>query len=271
MRCPRTCSTRCPPLRVVPWYPPPLRVVLSYVVPFVYGVFLRGALVRAPSPHTHILAPRPYHQQYYTRMLVGFWEGGSAPALDLLAEFMLPKDRGLVMNAANVAFGLGALFVIVLAQFTIPYYGWRVYLAVCALPMLIALVAMCWLVESPRWLVQMGNEEGAMRALRTIAKRNDVAMPCEKLIIPRYAGIEQEEVKNKAPLARYYIYMMRSWRSIKGIFSQKLLKRYMCEMSFLNPRPRGAFNLIGRRQPTNDPPLTSTLPPRPPRPTVDPS
>ena len=62
-----------------------------------------------------------------------------------------------------------------------------------------------------------------MRALRTIAKRNDVAMPCEKLIIPRYAGIEQEEVKNKAPLARYYIYMMRSWRSIKGIFSQKLL------------------------------------------------
>ena len=112
-----------------------------------------------------------------------------------------------------------------LAQYTIPYYGWRVYVALCALPMLIALVAMCWLVESPRWQVEMGNEQAELRALRTIAKRNDVAMPCERLIMPPNAGAEQEELKSKGPLARYYIYAMRSWRSIKGVFSQKLLKR----------------------------------------------
>ena len=101
---------------------------------------------------------------------------------------------------------------------------WQVYVAACALPMLVALFAITYCVESPRWLLETGNHDGAMAALRVVAKRNEATMPCERLKQAASAG-GTDELANKGPMARWYIYMKWSWRSIKGVFSRKLWKR----------------------------------------------
>ena len=64
-----------------------------------------------------------YEMLYWTRFIVGFWEGSASVAYDLLAEFMQAKDRGFIMNFVNIAFGVGAAGTVALAWWLIPTYG----------------------------------------------------------------------------------------------------------------------------------------------------
>ena len=72
------------------------------------------------------------------------------------------------MNFLNVAWGVGSVVVCVMALYIIPDYGWKTFVAACAMPLVIALIGLLWLVESPRWLLVTGNVEGAMKGNLTV-------------------------------------------------------------------------------------------------------
>lgn len=173
-------------------------------------------------------AATSYDFLYWTRFAVGFFEGGATIAIDMLAEFLPARDRGFILNFTNLGWGIGSVFICLGAEFCIrtwgPTRGWHYVILFAAFPMGVALFAMMWLVESPRYLLVQGKDDAAMRALRTMAKRNDVPMPCDRLITPE--GVEPDtELENKAGTTRWYIYMKRFWRSCKALLSRKLWKR----------------------------------------------
>ena len=63
-----------------------------------------------------------------------------------------------------------------------------------------------------------------MEAIRTIAKRNDVPVPCQRLKIASYDSID-DELLNKTVLQKYFIYQRRFLRGYSSLFSRKMWKR----------------------------------------------
>merc|ERR1711998_370503 len=102
--------------------------------------------------------------------------------------------------------------------------GFRALIVFAVVPMLAAVVALLFMVESPRFLLMTGRPDQAMNSLRTIAKRNKVSMPCERLLVPE-GVVSDAELANRGPIGRYWIYLKRYWRSLKNILSRKLWKR----------------------------------------------
>ena len=146
----------------------------------------------------------------------------------MLAEILPSKDRGFILNFTNTAWGVGSVFICLGAKWTLTTWGsasgWRYLVLFAVTPMAVSIFTLLWLVESPRFLLINGKPDAAMRSLRTMAKRNDVPMPCDSLIVP--PGVERDtEIENKAGAARWYIYFKRFWRSCKALLSKKLWKR----------------------------------------------
>ena len=98
----------------------------------------------------------------------------------MLAEFLPAKDRGFILNFTNVGWGVGSVFICVCAKILFTNMpgttAWHYLILLAAAPMGLALFLMMWMVESPLYLVTQGKPDAAMRALRTMAKRNEVCV-----------------------------------------------------------------------------------------------
>ncbi len=111
------------------------------------------------------------------RFFAGFGIGGALPvSTTLVAEFTPARLRPLAVTATIVCVPLGGLFAGVFAACILPNYGWRTLFFVGgAIPLLLCLVLLFALPESPRFLARIAERWNELSAL--LAKIQRPASP----------------------------------------------------------------------------------------------
>ena len=118
------------------------------------GPFAAGAAVEAFAPNVTILVAG--------RLVVGFGVGVAAVAAPLYAAELAPAEhRGRFVSAYQLAITIGIFLAYLIDQALASDREWRIMLGVSAVPALLLLVAILPAVESPRWLVRMGQRDRA--------------------------------------------------------------------------------------------------------------
>lgn len=144
----------------------------------------------------------------------------SQPAL--ATELSPPRERGLIVSVANGCWTVGTILnaIWALVIFGILGWSWRVYLVVSALPGVISLVLIMFLVpDSPRYNALYGDCEGAARC----ANRTALAMGY------RGAPLGADEVATTYGRTCCRAYgqsastsLRRGWESIQTIYKKDL-------------------------------------------------
>ncbi|KAL7980183.1 hypothetical protein Chor_001451 [Crotalus horridus] len=114
-------------------------------------------------------------QQYgfflFCRLISGFGIGGSLPIVfAYFSEFLAREKRGEHLSWLCMFWMIGGLYASVMAWSIIPHYGWgfsmgthyhfhswRVFVVVCSLPCIASLVALKFMPESPRFLLEVAQ------------------------------------------------------------------------------------------------------------------
>ncbi|XP_050313387.1 synaptic vesicle glycoprotein 2B isoform X1 [Anthonomus grandis grandis] len=114
------------------------------------------------------------------RFLNGAALGGSGPVIwPYFAEFQPKSKRGSMLSFMAAFWTLGNLFVAGLAWLIIPakigvttpyfvYNSWRIFLIVMALPSFVVAILLCFLPESPKFLLTRGKSEEAIEIFKHI-------------------------------------------------------------------------------------------------------
>ncbi|KAJ8923859.1 hypothetical protein NQ315_010441 [Exocentrus adspersus] len=115
------------------------------------------------------------------RFLNGAALGGSGPVIwSYFAEFQPKSKRGSMLSFMAAFWTLGNLFVAGLAWLIIGgqikgfetsdfvYNSWRIFLLICAVPSFIVAALLCFLPESPKFLLSQGRSEEAIAIFRYI-------------------------------------------------------------------------------------------------------
>eukprot|EP00494_Astrolonche_serrata_P032027 UN32296 len=114
--------------------------------------------------------------------MVGFAAGGSSASYTLFAEFAPTEHRGNALLIEQGFWSFGALFGVVAAWIFIPTSGWRLYVAMCSVPLWIILCMYKYVPESPRYLIGQGRLLEAEELIREIASTNEKELPPGNLI-----------------------------------------------------------------------------------------
>ncbi|XP_039787397.1 monosaccharide-sensing protein 2-like, partial [Panicum virgatum] len=132
--------------------------------------FLAGLLMLW-SPNVHVLL--------LSRLVDGFAIGLAVTLVPVyISETAPPEIRGL-LNTLPQFTGSGGMFLsycVVFAMTLAPQPDWRLMLgALSLLSLLYLLLTICYLPESPRWLVSKGRMKEARAVLQMLRGRDDVA------------------------------------------------------------------------------------------------
>lgn len=136
------------------------------------------------------------------RLIVGIGVGAVTIPFDLLSECTPQETRGRDLVLIEFFWAAGELFVLLLAYlflgvegtYSTNPNGWRIFVAIAAVPILLStLLGYLWVPESPRWLLARGHHDRALEILRNAAETNgkdpdEVFPPGTKL----HEGKEQE-------------------------------------------------------------------------------
>ncbi|XP_068191161.1 synaptic vesicle glycoprotein 2C-like [Antennarius striatus] len=120
------------------------------------------------------------------RMVSGFGIGGAVPIVfSYFAEVLAREKRGEHLSWLCMFWMIGGIYASAMAWAIIPHYGWsfsmgsayqfhswRVFVVVCALPCVSAVVALTFMPESPRFYLQMGKHDEAWMVLKHIHDTN---------------------------------------------------------------------------------------------------
>ncbi|XP_044147917.1 synaptic vesicle glycoprotein 2C isoform X1 [Bufo gargarizans] len=120
------------------------------------------------------------------RLLSGFGIGGSLPtAFSYFSEVLAREKRGEHLSWLCMFWMIGGIYASAMAWAIIPHYGWsfsmgsayqfhswRVFVIVCALPCVSAVVALTFMPESPRFLLEIGKHDEAWMILKQIHDTN---------------------------------------------------------------------------------------------------
>ncbi|KAM6426238.1 synaptic vesicle glycoprotein 2B isoform 1-T3 [Liasis olivaceus] len=125
-------------------------------------------------------------QQYgfflFCRLISGFGIGGSLPIVfAYFSEFLSREKRGEHLSWLCMFWMIGGLYASVMAWSIIPHYGWgfsmgshyhfhswRVFVMVCSLPCIASLMALKFMPESPRFLLEIGKHDEAWMILKQV-------------------------------------------------------------------------------------------------------
>ncbi|MHC2253235.1 putative MFS transporter [Bradyrhizobium embrapense] len=103
------------------------------------------------------------------RFFVGFGlAAGAAAAVPAIVEFAPTRHRTLVTSLVVVPVAFGVLSASVTASFLLPLVGWRGLAAVGFLPIILGILTMMIMPESPRWLISKGRVREAQASIRKL-------------------------------------------------------------------------------------------------------
>ncbi|XP_013885980.1 synaptic vesicle glycoprotein 2C [Austrofundulus limnaeus] len=127
-----------------------------------------------------------YGMFLFCRMVSGFGIGGAVPIVfSFFAEVLAREKRGEHLSWLCMFWMIGGIYASAMAWAIIPHYGWsfsmgsayqfhswRVFVVVCALPCVSAVVALTFMPESPRFYLQTGKHDEAWMVLKQIHDTN---------------------------------------------------------------------------------------------------
>jgi putative MFS transporter len=99
------------------------------------------------------------------RTIIGFGASGFFIFVLLVQEFAPATSRGFATGVVSTAAAGGLLLGAVCGSFLMPVLGWRGMFALGALPVLLGIVVLYCMPESPRWALARGNAELGRRSL----------------------------------------------------------------------------------------------------------
>ncbi|XP_060611611.1 synaptic vesicle glycoprotein 2B [Anolis sagrei] len=122
----------------------------------------------------------------FCRLISGFGIGGSLPIVfAYFSEFLSREKRGEHLSWLCMFWMVGGLYASIMAWSIIPHYGWgfsmgtnyhfhswRVFVVVCSLPCIASLIALKFMPESPRFLLEIGKHDEAWMILKQIHDTN---------------------------------------------------------------------------------------------------
>ncbi|XP_044302413.1 synaptic vesicle glycoprotein 2C isoform X2 [Varanus komodoensis] len=122
----------------------------------------------------------------FCRLLSGFGIGGAVPVVfSYFAEVLAREKRGEHLSWLCMFWMIGGIYASAMAWAIIPHYGWsfsmgsayqfhswRVFVVMCALPCVSAVVALTFMPESPRFLLEAGKHDEAWMILKQIHDTN---------------------------------------------------------------------------------------------------
>ncbi|OCT98658.1 synaptic vesicle glycoprotein 2C [Xenopus laevis] len=120
------------------------------------------------------------------RLISGFGIGGALPtAFSYFSEVLAREKRGEHLSWLCMFWMIGGIYASAMAWAIIPHYGWsfsmgsayqfhswRVFVIVCALPCVSTVVALTFMPESPRFLLEIGKHDEAWMILKQIHDTN---------------------------------------------------------------------------------------------------
>jgi MFS transporter, putative metabolite:H+ symporter len=164
------------------------------------------------------------------RVVAGFGIGAEGAIIaPYLTEFVAKGYRGKFVGALLGFFAFGSLGVAVLGYLVVPVtpWGWRLALAITALPVLVLLWWRRALPESPRWLESRGREaeaEGILSKIETeIALGQCIALPPPQDIepvplLPRRSALGNLASLGSRPMVRITAMTWLLWLSITSCY-----------------------------------------------------
>ncbi|XP_077328377.1 synaptic vesicle glycoprotein 2B [Lithobates pipiens] len=122
----------------------------------------------------------------FCRLISGFGIGGSLPIVfAYFSEFLAREKRGEHLSWLCMFWMIGAIYASAMAWSIIPHYGWgfsmgthyhfhswRVFVIICVLPCLASIIALKFMPESPRFLLETGKHDEAWMILKKIHDTN---------------------------------------------------------------------------------------------------
>ncbi|XP_068847287.1 synaptic vesicle glycoprotein 2B isoform X1 [Capricornis sumatraensis] len=122
----------------------------------------------------------------FCRLISGIGIGGALPIVfAYFSEFLSREKRGEHLSWLGIFWMAGGIYASAMAWSIIPHYGWgfsmgssyhfhswRVFVIVCALPCTVSLVALKFMPESPRFLLEMGKHDEAWMILKHVHDTN---------------------------------------------------------------------------------------------------
>ncbi|XP_042331864.1 synaptic vesicle glycoprotein 2B [Sceloporus undulatus] len=122
----------------------------------------------------------------FCRLISGFGIGGSLPIVfAYFSEFLSREKRGEHLSWLCMFWMIGGLYASIMAWSIIPHYGWgfsmgtsyhfhswRVFVVVCSLPCIASLIALKFMPESPRFLLEIGKHDEAWMILKQVHDTN---------------------------------------------------------------------------------------------------
>ncbi len=129
-------------------------------------LFFVGSVVVVVTPNVEILI--------LGRILLGLGVGGASAVVPVyLAELAPYEIRGSITGRNELAIVSGQLAAFVINAIIGNVFGhidgvWRIMFAICALPAIGLFFGMLRMPESPRWLLEKGRRDDALRVLKTV-------------------------------------------------------------------------------------------------------
>ncbi|XP_029693632.1 synaptic vesicle glycoprotein 2C-like [Takifugu rubripes] len=176
------------------------------------------------------------------RMVSGFGIGGAVPIVfSYFAEVLAREKRGEHLSWLCMFWMIGGIYASAMAWAIIPHYGWsfsmgsayqfhswRVFVVVCALPCVSAVVALTFMPESPRFYLEMGKHDEAWMVLKHIHDTNmrargepERVFTVNRIKIPKQLD-ELVEMQNEStnPVLKVFAKIRAEFRGIWSTFKK---------------------------------------------------
>uniref|UniRef100_A0A8C7L356 Synaptic vesicle glycoprotein 2C n=1 Tax=Oncorhynchus kisutch TaxID=8019 RepID=A0A8C7L356_ONCKI len=178
-----------------------------------------------------------YGMFLFCRMLSGFGIGGAVPIVfPYFAEFLAREKRGEHLSWLCMFWMIGGIYASAMAWLIIPHYGWsfsmgsayqfhswRVFVVVCALPCVCAVVALTFIPESPRFFLEMGKHDEAWMVLKQIHDTNmrargepEKVFTVNRIKLPKHLGELVEMQSDSANPVAKVLFRIRT--ELRGIW-----------------------------------------------------
>jgi MFS transporter, SP family, galactose:H+ symporter len=129
--------------------------------------FIAGSVLSAMAPDVDALI--------VSRVIIGLAIGMTSVAAPMyIAELSPPRNRGKLVSLFQLAITIGILISYIVDRGLSPEGAWRWMLGLAFVPGALLVLGMIAMPESPRWLLQSGEEKAARQALSMVRAPEEV-------------------------------------------------------------------------------------------------